>query len=399
MILSGVSEPRRHTFSLSLMMFLQYAVWGVWLPYLANYLLGPTKDGGLGFTGAQVGWILGLAASIGAVSAPFLAGQIADRFMNAEKYLALLLISGGIIKYITASVHDYHAFIIASIIYSVLYMPTLALTNSIAFCPSEQPRKQFPSIRVWGTIGWIYRLQRLPLLWLPIQFTSDNIAPFHTAGIDKPNATRPLGRLPSRRRHPRHPLRPLGRLRPLPATPPTKDQQHPFAFAKAFALLKHPGFLIVTLGSHCRIAMIQHQVYFIRTGPFIEYLGFCQKPTSVPSSRSANSPKSSSSSPSSASFPRQTRLQIYSSPSAASPTPPASPSSPSPPPIAPQMARRPPPPSSTAFATAASSPALSSTSKESPPPTSATPHKPSSASSSSASVPSSPASTTNTSTN
>jgi MFS family permease len=79
---------RQHKFSLSLMMFLQYAVWGVWLPYLANYLMGKTDQGGLGFTGAQVGWILGLAASIGAVSAPFLAGQIADRFINAEKYLA-----------------------------------------------------------------------------------------------------------------------------------------------------------------------------------------------------------------------------------------------------------------------------------------------------------------------
>src|SRR5438046_775119 len=86
---SGKATPR-----LCLMMFLQYAVWGVWLPYLANYLTGPTDKGGLGFTGAQVGWILGLAGSAGAISAPFLAGQVADRFINAEKYLGLLLIVG-----------------------------------------------------------------------------------------------------------------------------------------------------------------------------------------------------------------------------------------------------------------------------------------------------------------
>src|SRR5580704_4887292 len=112
MILPGVGSAKQHTFSLSLMMFLQYAVWGVWIPYLANYLMGKTTQGGLGFTGAQVGWILGLAASIGAVSAPFLAGQIADRFLTAEKYLALLLITGGCVKFVTASVHDYHTFIV-----------------------------------------------------------------------------------------------------------------------------------------------------------------------------------------------------------------------------------------------------------------------------------------------
>src|SRR6202167_3592857 len=103
---TSTGQSTRHSFSLSLMMFLQYAVWGVWLPYLANYLMGPVDQGGLGFTGAQVGWILGLAASIGPVSAPFLAGQIADRFINAEKYLALLLISGGVVKFVTAYVHD-----------------------------------------------------------------------------------------------------------------------------------------------------------------------------------------------------------------------------------------------------------------------------------------------------
>jgi len=270
MIPAGVGAAKRHTFSLSLMMFLQYAVWGVWLPYLANYLMGKTDQGGLGFTGAQVGWILGLAASIGAVSAPFLAGQIADRFINAEKYLALLLIGGGVVKFITASVHDYHTFIALSIIYSVLYMPTLALTNSIAFAHLNNPEKQFPAIRVWGTIGWIIASNAFPLLWLQSNLHLTILPPF-IAGTDKPNATalwadclRVAGILAI--------LYGLWAIFALPPTPPTRDRQHPFAFAKAFALLKHPGFLVVTLVS-LPIAMI-HQVYFIRTGPFIESLGF-----------------------------------------------------------------------------------------------------------------------------
>ena len=64
---------------LGIMMFLQYAVWGVWLSILPTYLQSPMAEGGLGFSSGQIGWILGLAGSIGAVCAPFIAGQFADR--------------------------------------------------------------------------------------------------------------------------------------------------------------------------------------------------------------------------------------------------------------------------------------------------------------------------------
>ena len=78
-------------FRLSLMMFLQYAVWGVWLPVLGGYLGSPLEKGGLGFSGGQIGMILGTAGACGAILAPFIAGQVADRLMNAEKALGLLL--------------------------------------------------------------------------------------------------------------------------------------------------------------------------------------------------------------------------------------------------------------------------------------------------------------------
>ena len=77
---------------LSAMMFLQYAVWGIWLPVLATYLQSSAAEGGLGFTSGQVGWIIGIAASLGAVSAPFIAGQFADRYFSTEKFLSLLLL-------------------------------------------------------------------------------------------------------------------------------------------------------------------------------------------------------------------------------------------------------------------------------------------------------------------
>jgi nucleoside transporter len=269
MPLAGSTITNSRT-SLSVMMFLQYAVWGIWLPYLANYLGAPISSGGLGFSGAQIGWLLGLAGSIGAISAPFLAGQIADRFMNAERYLGLLLISGGIVKFITASATSYYSFLGLSIVYSILYMPTLALTNSIAFAHLEDAEKQFPRVRVWGTIGWIIASNAFPLLWLQTNLHATWLPPFLN-GTEKPNATALLADC----------LRFSGAMAvaygiwamlALPKTPPSRNVESPLAFTRAFGLLKHRGFLVVTMIA-LPIAMI-HQVYFFRTGPFLEALGF-----------------------------------------------------------------------------------------------------------------------------
>jgi nucleoside transporter len=258
------------TLRLSLMMFLQYAVWGAWLPYLANYLTGPRSEGGLGFSGGQVGWILGLAGSIGAISAPFLAGQIADRFINAEKYLGVLLIAGGIVKYITAFATDYTTFLWLSILYSLLYMPTLALTNSIAFAHLANPERQFPRVRVWGTIGWIVASNAFPLIWLQTNLKLTAMPPF-LVGDEMPDHIARLADC----------LRLSGALAigygvfamlVLPRTPPRRDADNPLAFAKAFGMLRHPGFLVVTLVA-LPISMI-HQVFFIRTGPFLQSIGF-----------------------------------------------------------------------------------------------------------------------------
>jgi len=255
---------------LSMMMFLQYAVWGVWLPYLANYLQGPVEQGGLGFTGGQVGWILGLAGSIGAVAAPFLAGQVADRFLRAEMWLGILLVAGGVLKFATYYAHSYMPFLILSIAFSIVYMPTLALTNSIAFAHLDDPEKKFPLVRVWGTIGWIVASNAFPLLWLQTDLSLTALPPF-LAGVPKANSVGLIGDC----------LRVSGVISVLygawamivlPKTPPTRSVDSPLAFMKAFALLKHPGVLICTAAA-LPISMI-HQVYFIRTGPFLSFIGF-----------------------------------------------------------------------------------------------------------------------------
>lgn len=268
--LSDASDRRGHATILSAMMFFQYAAWGVWLPYLANYLGAPVEQGGLGLTGGQIGWILGLAGSIGAVSAPFLAGQIADRFINAEVYLGILLMAGGIIKFSLYYAMDFSTFLTLSVLYSICYMPTLALTNSIAFAHMNNREREFPLVRLWGTIGWIVASNAFPLIWLQSNLHLTWLPPF-IAGESKPDSVALI----------RDCLRVAGVIAFtygflamffLPRTPPKRNAESPFAFLRAFQLLRHPGFLVVTLAA-LPISMI-HQVYFFRTGPFIQAIGF-----------------------------------------------------------------------------------------------------------------------------
>ncbi len=250
---------------LRLMMFLQYAVWGVWLPVLATYLQSPVAEGGLGFTSGQVGWILGLAGSIGAVSAPFIAGQIADRYFSTEKFLAVLLVLGGIVKTITAFQVSFGAWLMLSILYSVLYMPTLSLTNSMAFAHLDDPDREWPGVRVLGTVGWIAASWIFPMVWLQSDLQFQLLPPFFV-GTEVADATARLGDT----------LIVSGVVSmlyaafcfALPNTPPKKDAVEKLAFKKAFSLLSHRSFAILVLAA-LPISVI-HQVYFMQTGPFFE---------------------------------------------------------------------------------------------------------------------------------
>lgn len=243
----GVRATRWTTLGLlSGMMFLQYAVWGVWLPFLARYLTSPTDAGGLGFTQGQMGTILGLAASAGALTAPFIAGQVADRYLNAERALSLLLLCGGVLNIALASTTEYRWFLVMAIAYSVCYMPTLSLTNSLAFRNLSNPETQFPPVRLWGTLGWIAAQSLFPLLWL----TTGNEAS-DTARIA--DALRVSGVVS------------IGYAAyaffALPKTPPSVDVAHPLAFGQAFRLLRDRRFLVITLAA-LPVAMI-HQAYFM----------------------------------------------------------------------------------------------------------------------------------------
>ena len=255
-------------FRLGSMMFLQYALWGAWLPVTARYLSATVNEGGLGFSGSQIGMILGLAGSIGAVAAPFIAGQFADRYFSTERILAFLVFTGGLVKWYTSYQTSYSAWLYLSILYSILYMPTLALSNSITFSHIENREISFPKIRVWGTIGWIVASWVFPMVWLQQNLSLQLMPPF-ISGSEVPDVTSRLADA----------LKFSGIISItygifcflLPHTPPKQNAVEKLAFKKAFELFNYSSFTVLVLASLA--VSIIHQIYFLQTGPFLSYIG------------------------------------------------------------------------------------------------------------------------------
>jgi nucleoside transporter len=229
---------------LGMMMFLQYAIWGSWAPVLSAYLVNQ-----LGFSGAQVGLIYSLLP-LATIISPFLAGQIADRYFASEKFIAILQLVGGVLLIAIASTAQYGTMVWLMLIYSLLYAPTLALTNSIAMINLENSEKEFGVIRVWGTIGWI--AAGLSLAFWRTFAEAGQVPAIQGDTLVLAGVFSLLMGLLS-----------FG----LPHTPPQKEGANPWAFLEALKMLKNKNILIFFCIAF--VVATELQFYYVLTAPFL----------------------------------------------------------------------------------------------------------------------------------
>jgi nucleoside transporter len=229
---------------LSLMMFLQYFVWGAWYVTMGPYLNETLK-----FSGQNLGSAYGTTA-LAAMISPFFVGMVADRFFATEKILAVLHLVGGALLLYVSTLSDFGTFYPVLLAYTLCYMPTLALSNSLSFHQMTDPGKEFPGIRVLGTIGWIAAGYAIGLLGF-----GTSAGMFQTAAV----ASFALGVY----------------CFTLPHTPPAKLGHavtiRDILGLDALKLMKERSFAVFVIGSF--LICIPLQFYYGLAGTFLSEIG------------------------------------------------------------------------------------------------------------------------------
>ncbi|MDX5482161.1 MAG: nucleoside permease [Hymenobacteraceae bacterium] len=232
---------------LSTMMFLEFFIWGAWFVTLGTYLLS-----NLNTSATQVGMAF-LTQSIGAIAAPFIVGLIADKFFPAQRILGILHLIGAALLWQASVVADFDSFYPFILVYMINNMPTLALVNSISFRQMKNPSKEFPPIRVLGTLGWV--VAGLTIGWLNWEQTGELGLTFKMAAA----ASAILGLFSFT----------------LPSTPPVKKGEKTsladLMGLDAIGILKNRSYLLFFLSS---VAIcVPLAFYYGFTNPFLNEVG------------------------------------------------------------------------------------------------------------------------------
>jgi nucleoside transporter len=239
------------------MMFLEYAVRGMWYPFLSSYLSAPRTGNGLGFSAGQTGWVLGFANAFGAVTAPFVAGQLADRYFNAERALAVLHVISAVLLFATASQTSFPPLFALMLLFSIAYVPTQSLANSVALAHLTDREHSYPRVRLWGTAGWIVTSALFTYVVLTANDRATNIGRI-------PDALRVAAMLAVGYA--------MYALFIVPRTPPgasmqTKETGGLKVAMRAFGLLRDRSVLVLTLVA-MPVAAI-HTAYYLNISPFL----------------------------------------------------------------------------------------------------------------------------------
>ncbi|MBM4005005.1 MAG: MFS transporter [Planctomycetes bacterium] len=253
---------------LFLMMFLQFFIWGAWLPLIFGYL--PS----LGFSDFEQSLILN-AFPAASILAMFFSNQFADRHFAAEKFVALSHLIGGVSILLLFWVTDFKLFFVLMLVHCVFYVPTISITNSIAFASMKDAQQEFGIVRMGGTIGWIAAAwpplfilvdwEKVPLLadagfvnWFDAVLKSGLTG---KALQDATKWTYVVAGLAS--------LVLAAFSLMLPHTPPrpATDENDGQAWIKAMRLLAHPFVLVLWIVT-CLDSFV-HNCYFNWTGRFL----------------------------------------------------------------------------------------------------------------------------------
>ncbi|MEL6190609.1 MAG: nucleoside permease [Bacteroidota bacterium] len=230
---------------LSIMMFLEYFIWGAWYVTMGTYL-----NETLQFSGVEIASAYGTGA-IAAMISPFFVGLFADRFFPTERVLGVMHLLGAVLMFWASTADSFGAFYPILLGYTLCYMPTIALTNAVSFHQMKDPGKEFPMVRVWGTAGWIVAgliigFMKVEAQALPLQMA---------AGLSVLMGLYSFS---------------------LPSTPP-KDKGKKVSVSDvlgldALALLKERSFGVLFLASI--LICIPLMFYYSFTNPFLNEVGF-----------------------------------------------------------------------------------------------------------------------------